>query len=80
MLFGYVAFAYTPSHHGGATGEATPVYPSWLLAHAQATLAALADKALEREIEGERMIGFGERSHEVNAVRLSGLFGATFEG
>jgi len=55
MSFDHASFAYTPSYPDGATGNAAPAFPCWLLPLAQTTLAALADKALEQEFTTEPM-------------------------
>jgi len=51
MLLNFSLYAYFPSYPGDGNGREAPVYPGYHLSEMQSTLAALADVAVQREMD-----------------------------
>jgi len=51
MFFSLPLYAYVPSYPGDGNGWEAPVYPGHHLSEMQSTLGALADVAVQREMD-----------------------------
>ena len=55
MLFAFAPYAYTPSYPSDGSGSSAPLYPVYHLTELQRTLAELADDAVQREMDRDRI-------------------------
>jgi hypothetical protein len=64
MLFAFAPYAYTPSYPSDGSGSSAPLYPVYHLTEMQRTLAALADVAVQREMDRDRIEPEGQTDAE----------------